>query len=612
MTDVRPQTDLKILFVILGVLGILLVATTIRGAFIIDEINYVVNVSALRDGRVTVPGTEGLSPSKELLYFDPEPYNRVVSATPVASLAPPLYAPIALPFVALGWRGLALLNTLSFVIAALLVFLFVRHHTTERTSAWLAVALFVLAGYSTEYAQGVWPHMLSVLLCVAAVYCVSHVWFAKTSLFPLLGGFLIGVASGVREQNIFLAACLGLTILIWAIQRMKSAAMYLSGLSIPLLASATINYYRLGVFYPTPKVSAYAHFVANPVRSGVWLKPFEVFLVKIVDFSTFAWFQNPSEFVDYAREPASGAFLVGGIVKKALIQSSPWIALALVLAVAIWFRPRFVGDRQKKLIQALSVLILPTIGMFAMAGFRMDGLSFNQRYLLEMVPVAAMIVALSVDGLFVSQTHILTASLVAAFCFSVILAFFSPTTRHISISDVPLVLGSLLVIAWLIRNTGKLRLWLGITLGLCIGWSFMVQNIDLMTSRKIRTTNAEGLDSLNSKIPDHAALFTFWGAQKATAGPLQLKKDVVILDAWADDGKDASTLTQELLHQHRDIFVDGTGMPPAIMQSIQGEDSLASVLTRPFVLYRLVKRKDRLDPPPSWKSGNGGHDKPPN
>ena len=42
-----------------------------------------------------------LSPSPELLFFDPGPWFRVVSSTPVASTAPPLYAVLALPFSAI-------------------------------------------------------------------------------------------------------------------------------------------------------------------------------------------------------------------------------------------------------------------------------------------------------------------------------------------------------------------------------------------------------------------------------------------------------------------------------------------------------------------------------
>jgi hypothetical protein len=75
---------------------------------------------------LTVPQTDGLPPSAELLFFDPGPWTRTVTATPVASTAPPLYALVALPFSVFGWRGLVALNTLAFLATSLLIFVFVQ------------------------------------------------------------------------------------------------------------------------------------------------------------------------------------------------------------------------------------------------------------------------------------------------------------------------------------------------------------------------------------------------------------------------------------------------------------------------------------------------------
>ena len=596
MTEAPSNTNFRIFLILLGVLGLLLVATTIRGAFIIDEMNYAVNVIGLRQGRLTVPGTGGLTPSNELLYFDPEPYDRVVTSTPVYSIAPPLYAPIALPFSVLGWIGLAFLNTLSFILCALLVFVFVKRRATETTSPWLAVGLFVLGGYSLEYSQGVWPHMLSVFLVVAALYCVGLTWDETNPLFAFLGGIFIGLACGVREQNIFLMGCLGLTVILWGKRRASTTSLYAAGAALPLLASATLNYFRLGVFYPTPKALAYGQFVSKPVESGVWQKPFEVFLVKIVDFSSFVWFRNPAEFVDYARESSTGAYLVGGIVKQALLQSSPWIALAIVVGIAVWLRPHLQHIQLKRQIRALSLLLLLPLAMFSMAGFRMDGLCFNQRYLLEIVPVAAIIVAVYLDGFSLSPTHLVFGFLSSCLAFAVLLVGASSGIQHVAMLRVPIGLGILLVLASFYGKRFSGKRVLGIILGLSIGWAFMVQTVDLAASRRIRETNAVGLDSLDAVIPDHSALFTFWGAQKSTAGPMQLHKNIVILDAWADMGKEAPTLARELLHQQRRVFLYGTGMPTKIINDIRGQDSLRVVLSQPFVVYELIDQRAAAHP----------------
>ena len=93
----------KYLLVAPVALGVIITLTVVPGVFISDDNNYLINVIALRQGRVTVANTEGLSPSRELLAFDTGPRTRAVTSTPVASVAPPLYAPIALPFG--RWAG---------------------------------------------------------------------------------------------------------------------------------------------------------------------------------------------------------------------------------------------------------------------------------------------------------------------------------------------------------------------------------------------------------------------------------------------------------------------------------------------------------------------------
>src|SRR5262245_10727475 len=94
----REVSDTSLLCLYLVFLGIVATASVVPGIFTVDENNYLVNVVALRHGHVTLKNTAGLSPSKELLFFEPAILSRQVTSTPVASTAPPLYAFIALPF----------------------------------------------------------------------------------------------------------------------------------------------------------------------------------------------------------------------------------------------------------------------------------------------------------------------------------------------------------------------------------------------------------------------------------------------------------------------------------------------------------------------------------
>jgi len=402
---------------------------------------------------------------------------------------------------------------------------------------------------------------------------------------------LFGTACGIREQNIFLAGCLGLTLLVFAHRKLLSAGLYAAGISLPLAISSAVNYFRLGILFPAPKAVAYAGMVSGTTRSGSWLDPFRVFWVKIVDFSAFGLFQNASEFVDYSKEPSTGAYLVGGIVKKSLLQSSPWIALAIVVAFAVWIARNGSDARPRRALRALSLLLLPTLAIFSLAGFRTDGLSFNQRYLLELVPIAAILVALSLDGSHLSPIKVIAGFLIAGILFATTLIAPGRSILHLATLKLPLLLAIVIVLCWAFRTRTGFTHVLGIAVGLCMGWALSMETIDLVASRSIRARNAVVLDSLDRIIPDHSVLFAYWGRQKAAAGPLQMTKDVLILDPWADAGKDAPRLARLLAQDNRRVFVIGTGVPPEILQSIRGTDSLAVVLSNPMLLYEFVQKR---------------------
>ncbi len=127
MVSSRPP---KWLIAGLGAFGLFLLLTTVPGAFLIDECHYLVTVTGLCKGRVTVPGTEALQPNPELFFFDPVVKGRKDFSTPAAATAPALYAPIALPFSLFGWRGLVALNILAYLLCALLVFHYAARHAT--------------------------------------------------------------------------------------------------------------------------------------------------------------------------------------------------------------------------------------------------------------------------------------------------------------------------------------------------------------------------------------------------------------------------------------------------------------------------------------------------
>ena len=130
----------------------------------------------------------------------------------------------SLPF---GWRGLVALNTLAYLATIVMVFLYTRRYATEASTPWMAAAAFALGGFVIEYAQGVWPHALSIALCTGGILAAGRVstpgsWDSSENGRPSLAaaaGFLLGLATGVRYQNAVILAVVAGGIALWSAQR---------------------------------------------------------------------------------------------------------------------------------------------------------------------------------------------------------------------------------------------------------------------------------------------------------------------------------------------------------------------------------------------------------
>lgn len=591
-TNSQNIKDFRIFLILLAILGFVLILTSIRGTFTIDESNYLVTVTGLRSGSLFVPGTEGLSPSKELFYFDPEPFGRHADRTPVYSVAPPLYSLCALPFSYLGWRGLVLLNTLSYLLIAVVVFVFVRRHAGDRRTPWIAAALTLFGGYSIEYAQGLWPHMFSAFLVVSAVYFLSRVWEGGGPRLAVLGGLLIGAATGIREQNIILLACLGATLLIYSNRRLASLIWFGLGSAVPLAAIATFHFLRQGIWHPFPKAIAFSERLTHVSAGGASNSHLQMLLGRIFDSSYTPPVTDSVQSILYRKELASGAVLIDGVVKKALIQSSPWIAAAFVILVLIWIQRNSTQGSVSRSLRALSMVAFPfLVFMTFISGNRTDGIAYNQRYFLEIIPLMAVALAFALDGV-PFKTKTMTAGLFGGgIAFALVLMLPSRPFYHLALLRVPVFMGLLLAIVWVFRSQSSVRAFLSMMIGLCLGWSLFAHVFDdLSASRARRSRNAAQLTALESTIPEHSALFAYWGAKDA-AGPLQLSRDVVILDVAADEGADAARLTHELQHQERRVFVMGDNFPDAILRNIAGQDSLSTVRRDTVKVYEVIRKE---------------------
>ncbi len=580
----------SVLFWSLVVVGVLLALAIVPGVFIIDEPNYLSTVVGLRHGTWFVPGTAGLPPSRELVAFDPESQARTISTTPVASLAPPLYAVLALPFSWFGWTSLFFLNVLGFVLAAWCIYVLVREQGGTVAGAVLAVSMFGLGGFSIEYALGMWPHMVSVALTTAALLEATRGIDRSSLRHAFIAGFLSAVAVGVREQSIVIVGGLGFGMFLFGRPRLRTATMFAVGATIPLLAIAAINAERLGIFHPLPKLIAYTADVrqtaAEPVTRG---NPAAVLWAKVVDFRSHPPLTDPLRERLFRKDPSTGVPIVGGgVVKKALLQSAPWIALALTVLVAGWRRPPHQRPIPRSLLCLAAGIVVPVLAVVVVAGFgRSDGLAYNQRYFLEMVPVFAVLVGVAF-GASIRPAGVAFGGAAAIVGSVAVFSLIPPPHRYTWIATLPLFVAfasAIVGLTWWKRSVASVG---SIVVGVALGWSALVHIVDdVRGSYDRRTSSLTIFEAIDPHIPRGAALFTYGGGRDAV-GPLMLTKDVLLLDAWADEGADTARMIDALHARGRRVFVRADGFPSHLLAKMSNHRRLVHLRETFPLLFEIV------------------------
>jgi hypothetical protein len=558
---------------LLGValLGVVLTATVVPAPFIIDDINYLTNVVALRQGRVTLPSTDGLTPSAELVFFDPAPEKSVVTSTPVASNAPPLYAPLALPFSVFGWRGLVALNTFAYVATVVLLFVYARRFATEQTTPYAAAGAFALGGFVIEYAQGLWPHAVSIALCTGGIVAVGRVIDGGRVPLAALAGMLLGVAAGIRYQNAIIVCVAATALWLWSTQRWRAIAAYGAAAAVPLSASALINHARLGSWNPISKGPGYLNVPVPGEGGGSLFDPLLMFWARVVDFSARPPLVGPAyTWVRY--DETTGAHLIfGDTVQKALLQSAPWAVLALMLLALAWLPRIEMPERRRRQLQMLSLIAGAVIATFALSGrWRHEGAAYNQRYFLELVPIAAVAFAWALDGLQLRARPLAVGALWGLLPAVLFLQALTPgPVRSLALLKFPLVIAGALAVTWIAaRSRESARPALAGLAGVALGWGFMLHvGDDVAASRGVKRDRLAQTEALRRALPDRSGLVTYWGSRDA-AGSLLLERNIIILDAHADEGRDAPALIGELLDQGRRVFVIQNGMPAEVLSRV--------------------------------------------
>jgi len=554
---VRRSELAALLLVIAGLAG-LLQLLVLPGVFTIDEDNYLSSILALRDGSFSLKDTAGLPPSRELIFFDPAMAQRPVHATPVTPAPPPMYSFLAYPFAMLGFAGLFTLNILSFLAGGVLVFFFVRRLRPAPLDAWLAFSAYLLSGILIDYALGAWPHALSVSLSFAAVYLAMRARESGGTVSALAAGVLVGLAAGVRYQNVVYGAAVGLGLVLWSRRRWRVSSAYALGLAIPLLTSAWINRIRLGTLNPVTKGARY---LSTPLLSAKaqevsqWTDGLLALGTRVVDFSWLPFSQLWAG-MGFQYDARTGAFLGVTAVRKALLQSAPWIVLAFAGLIAAWRRrPPVERARTCSELRALSLIVLAMFAVFFAAGTkRHEGVTANSRYLLELVPILAAVLPLVLPSTPGLRSILLGAGLGAGLALATLQLDPSNWVRHLVLLKVPLLLATALLALWLaVRRYPRSTPAFGAVLGSCLAWAFVVHvGDDLVATRQVRRSNLMQATIAGLVLPSTPSALL--AAHPAAFGPLKLDRDVVLLSLAADKGADSFRMVDALLAKGRRVF----------------------------------------------------------
>jgi hypothetical protein len=265
----------------------------------------------------------------------------------------------------------------------------------------------------------------------------------------------------------------------------------------------------------------------------------------------------------------------GVVLKKALLQSAPWVVLTLIVFMLSWWPWSRLPPPRRRQLRLLSIVTGAVLATFALSGVRRnDGLAFNQRYLMELLPFAAVAAAWALDD-FTLRIRALAVGVVTGTLLVTLVLRQTPViggagnplwiARQLLILRTPLLLSSALAVCWVFSRRGaRLPSILSWLVGLCLGWGMMLHLAnDLLTSRWIRHDKQVISEAMGRVLTNGTALVAYrWYAEPAV--PLLFTHDIVIVDPQPDAGADAPTLIHELLGRGRRVFVLEDGLPPDI------------------------------------------------
>ncbi|GAB5480154.1 MAG: hypothetical protein Marn2KO_36210 [Marinobacter nauticus] len=441
---------------------------------------------------------------------------------------------------AFGVDGLFYMNNFAFLLNLLLVYLIGRRLSLEHSWSLVAVGIYGACSFAIDQAFSAWSHTPSVTGVLAGHYGIIHALTTDRRKVRIIAAFLAGMAVslavGIRiEMGLALPVLLAV-LLFGRPVRWDAIVAFVLGAAGPLVWITMINCGRfdycnpiaygpqdlrrglLDITYYLPvagtgmlglaAIWGLARPGAAEYRKYAWVGGPVILLVAVVvaaiimpalldrtltgirtvflDVPAFDISQREAS-LDANGEAIyhigsavlaspTGQLLYYGQYKKALLQSLPWLPLALPALL-----PMIGGARRWPYMAALLLMPVAAIAMFGYANWH-GGIGPNMRYLSIVAPLAAVPVAVSLRWLFARQEgekelwgriRLAIYAGLMALSLAMIAGTWPVTRRELAILVLPLVLSAVLlgalVLAW---RTGMLtvaRIMVGVTLAWGMG-----------------------------------------------------------------------------------------------------------------------------------------------
>lgn len=480
----------------------------------------------------------------------------------LVSQYPEYYTFLALPFFAVfGFQGFTVLNSLAFFGTCALIWRIARWFSPCADASVAAVVIYAMATFAWEFTQSSYPHLTSTFLVVLACWLAWGAWLEQPETAPdrprrglaryALAGLVFGIAVGVRLDSLFGALALGVILIHGGRIRWTAGLAMFAGALPAVLGLAWINLVKFGAFSPitygraenagnTASILLYLPVAAIVValialyvfqaRRKVRLERKYLILLGLAAGAGLVFLPFGQRFlhgvfqlvVDLRIRPLSyepalsrspgNAVVYFGNVKKALLESSPYLVLIILPALSGLLRGSY-GVRW--LLWLVPLGFIGFYGFFAWHG----SVGLNMRYFNPALPFLAILAShewLRLRPVFVQRRILYGAGIVVAWCVSVfflLLHVRSLEQQETYLLNVSLALAGALAILQIARyskleNTWIKRCMAVVFLFSLIWSSAVVLSRDYMMSRSVRGYFLNAAVWTEEALPQNAVILT--------------------------------------------------------------------------------------------------------